>query len=332
VTTKGLFAQNVIAVVWDFDRTLSPHYMQKPLFDDYGIDEARFWAECNALPAFYEKASVRVHPETCYLTQILSYVQAGLFDGLTNARLRELGGRIEFFPGVPEILVRLAAIPQRPEFQAADIRVEHYVVSTGLAEMIRGSALFAHLDGVWASEFIEVPAGPGADLQAAPGSGPISQIAYFLDNTTKTRALFEINKGVNKERRISVNDSIAEDDRRVPFRNMIYVADGPSDVPSFSVVKKHGGCCLAVFNPESPKADEEFAQVSKLLEDKRVDFFGPADYRPNSVTDRWLRMKVEGIARRIVEERLRTLETRVSRSPHHIADGEEQQLQPSPPA
>lgn len=320
---KGLFFQNVIAVIWDFDRTLSPHYMQKPLFEAYGVDERAFWDENAQLPAYYAKAGIRIHPETCYLGHILSYVQQGKFPDLTNARLRELGAQIEFFPGVPDIFERLASIVHAPVYADSDLRLEHYVVSTGLTAMIRGSRIADKLSGIWASEFIETPADPGGDLSGEPRPGPISQIAYFLDNTTKTRALFEINKGVNKVDSISVNDTIPEEDRRVPFKNMIYIADGPSDVPSFSVVRKHGGLTLAVYDPNSSFAEAEFAQVTKLLEDKRVDMVGPADYREGRQTDMWLRQKIVQMAKRMIEERRRSLESRVSRSPQHLsADSE----------
>src|SRR5208283_2019305 len=84
------------------------------------------------------------------------------------------------------------------------------------------------------------------DLSAA---AEISQIGMVIDNTTKTRALFEINKGTNKNPAIDVNSNIKPEDRRIPFQNMIYIADGPSDVPSFSVVKRNGGEAYAVYNP-----------------------------------------------------------------------------------
>ena len=84
------FRQNVLAVVWDFDKTLISHYMQDPLFEAYGVDGPRFWTEVNALPALYRKRGVPVNPETIYLNHLLAYVRAGRFPGLTNARLREL--------------------------------------------------------------------------------------------------------------------------------------------------------------------------------------------------------------------------------------------------
>ncbi len=315
----GLFQQNVIAVVWDFDKTLTPLYMQKPLFDAYGIEEAVFWKEVNALPAYYARAGIHVHPDTCYLGHLLSYVRHGRFaePPLTNKRLRELGADIEFYPGVPEVFARLRAYVDKPEYRSGDLRVEveHYVVSTGLAELIRGSRIHGELRHVWASEFIEEPAAPGVDLAAFPPGGPISQIATFLDNTTKTRALFEVNKGVGLVEGISVNDDIAEEDRRVPFKNMIYVADGPSDIPSFSVVKKSGGLALAVYDPRDPR---QYDQVSNLLERGRVHHVAPADYREDSIADTWLRRQVGRMAQRIVEERVRGFKGRIGIGPTHI--------------
>lgn len=314
---KGLFLQNIIAVVWDFDKTLSPHYMQKPIFDAYGIEERRFWAEVHALPGYYARTGVQVQRDTCYLGHLLSYVKAGRMPDLTNAKLRELGGRIQFFPGIPELFERLKTVVEATPFKDGDIHIEHYVVSTGLEELIRGSAVVRYIDGIWASGFIECPAAPGADLSGTPESGPIGQIAGFLDNTTKTRALFEINKGVNKHAAITVNDAIPEEERRVPFQNMIYIADGPSDIPSFSVVRRSGGLTLAVYGPDS---EEQFDQVNRLHETGRVDMIGPADYREGSFTDKWLQRQVRRIAERMIEGRKRALESRVAPSPMHLDD------------
>lgn len=310
---KGLFLQNVIAVIWDFDMTLSPHYMQKPLFEAYGIDERQFWKEVNTLPAYYKKAGIHVQRDTCYLWHLLSYVKQGLLPDLTNARLRELGCDIAFFPGIPGFFDRLGTILQEPQFAEGDLHIEHYVVSIGLAEMIRGSAIGDKVDGIWASEFIEEPAPPGVTIDASPKSGPISQVAGFLDNTTKTRALFEINKGINKLSNISVNDAIPEEERRVPFKNMIYVADGPSDIPSFSVVRKHGGLAYAVYGGKP-----QFEQAASLQASARVDAYGPADYSEGTQTDMWLNLQVRNIAQRIMTERKEALESKVGRGPTYL--------------
>ncbi|MFA6243382.1 MAG: HAD family hydrolase [Candidatus Hydrogenedentales bacterium] len=313
---KGLFLQNVIGVIWDFDKTLSPQYMQKPLFDAYDVDEHQFWREVNALPAYYAKAGVTVQQDTSYLGHLLSYVQSGRMPDLTNARLRELGGDIEFFPGIPELFDRLSRLVTAAPFNEWDLHLEHYVVSTGLAEMVRGSRIEPYLSGIHASEFIEIPAGPGADFKSEPKIGPISQIAGFLDNTTKTRALFEINKGVNKAE-ISVNDAIPEDERRVPFKNMIYIADGPSDIPSFSVVKKHNGHTCAVYTPGSTK---HFEQAKRLQDTDRVDHVAPADYREGTQVSMWLETVVREIAKRMVEERKRAFQSKVSPGPTHVTE------------
>lgn len=312
---KGLFFQNVIALIWDFDKTLSPRYMQTPLFEAYGVDEREFWREVNALPAWYARAGIAVHPDTCYLGHLLTYVREGRMPGLNNAKLRELGAQVPLFEGLEGLFDRLQEIISAPEFREGDLRLEHYVVSTGLAEMVRGSAIAPRLAEVWGSEFIETPARPGFDAAIPPEPGEISQIAAILDNTTKTRAIFEINKGVNKLPSISVNDTIPEEERRVPMTQMIYIADGPSDIPSFSVVRRHGGMAYAVYDPAS---DEQFRQVAGLQAAGRVDSYGPADYRESSQTDRWLRLQVEKTAQGIMKRRQAVLESRVGSGPKHV--------------
>ena len=310
--SKGLFLQNVIALIWDFDHTLSPHYMQEPVFEHYGVDAKQFWEEVRSLPSYYARAGIKVQHDTCYLGHLLTYVQCGIMKDLSNAKLRDFGRQIQFYEGVPEIFSRLRAIVETPRYGESDLRLEHYVVSTGLAELVRGSAISEYLSGVWACEFIETPAPPRLKSAEAPKPGVITQIAGFLDHTTKTRAIFEINKGINKLEGVSVNDTIPEEERRVPFRNMIYIADGPSDVPSFSVIRKHGGLAYAVYQPGSPN---HFAQVDSLLRDGRVNGYGAADYREGGQTDMWLQRQVSRIAERMMEERLRTLENSVGRGP-----------------
>ncbi|MDK1021873.1 MAG: HAD family hydrolase [Candidatus Hydrogenedentes bacterium] len=312
---KGLFLQNVIALIWDFDKTLSPHNMQKPIFEAYEIEEAQFWREVNALPAYYGRAKIDVHEDTCYLGHLLSYVRHGKMPGLTNAKLRELGGRIELFPGLPECFDRLKGALEKPAYRDADIRLENYIVSTGLRAMIEGSKIAGKVNGIWASGFIEEAAGPDSDLDGGtPGSGEIGQIAGLLDNTTKTRAIFEINKGVNMGAGISVNDTIAEEDRRVPFKNMIYIADGPSDIPSFSVIRRNGGLAFAVYDPAH---QDRFEQAVELQETRRVNDYGVADYTETSETYRWLSLHVRKIADRMIAERTTATKSRVRKGPSH---------------
>jgi hypothetical protein len=315
-----LFTQNIIACVWDFDKTLIPAYMQAPLFRRYGIDEPTFWAETNALAENYRKRGYSISPEISYLNHLLTYVQSGKMAGLNNRILRECGAEIGFYPGLPGFFESSRAwVKVRPEFAKHDIQLEHYVVSTGLAEMIRGSALASHIDAVWACEFIENPLQPGFLRQkefSIEAASEIAQIGVMIDNTTKTRAIFEINKGTNRNPAIDVNAMVAPEDRRIPIQNMIYIADGPSDVPSFSVVKKGGGKTYAVYNPA---VRAEFEQNDRLRHTDRIDHYGPADYTENSATTHWLHLQIEKICERIVADREAAMATRISRPPRHLS-------------
>ena len=317
--SSTLFTQNIIACVWDFDKTLIPDYMQAPLFRRYGIDEATFWAETNALAENYRKRGYSIAPEISYLNHLLTYVRAGKMPGLSNKVLCECGAEIKFYPGLPQFFESSRAWARaKPEYVKHEIQLEHYVVSTGLAEMIRGSALAPHIDATWACEFIESPLQPGFLKQEEfplDAANEIAQIGVMIDNTTKTRAIFEINKGTNKNAAIDVNAKITPEDRRIPLQNMIYIADGPSDVPSFSVVKKGGGKTYAVYNPA---VRAEFEQNDRLRHTSRIDHYGPADYSESSATSNWLHLQIEKICDRIVTDREAAIASRVARPPRHL--------------
>jgi hypothetical protein len=314
-----LFTQNTIACIWDFDKTLIPEYMQSPLFRRYGINEANFWEETNKLAEHYRRRGYHLSPEISYLNHLLTHVLAGQLAGLNNKILQECGKEIRFYPGLPEFFnLAKSFVRERPEYQKHDITLEHYVVSTGIAPMIRGSAISKYIDGVWACEFIENPLQPGFLQQKEfpiEDAASIAQIGMVIDNTTKTRAIFEINKGTNKNPAIDVNSKMAAEDRRIPFQNMIYIADGPSDVPSFSVVKGGGGRGYAVYNPANPA---EFAQNDRLLQSGRIHGYGPADYTEKSSTAQWLRMHLHQICDRIVVDREAAVALKASRPPRHL--------------
>jgi hypothetical protein len=314
-----LFTQNIIACIWDFDKTLIPDYMQAPLFRRYGVNEAMFWQETNSLMEHYRRRGYHLSGEIAYLNHLLTYTLAGRMPKLNNRVLRECGAEIKFYPGLPDFFrAAKSYVADKEAFRKHDIRLEHYVVSTGLAEMIRGSAIAAEIEGIWGCEFIENPLQPGFLGQGDLGieaEAVIAQIGLVIDNTTKTRALFEINKGTNKNPVIDVNANIAPEDRRIPFQNMIYIADGPSDVPSFSVTKKGGGKAYGVYNPAR---SDEFAQNDRLRSAGRIDHYGPADYRAESSTAQWLRLQVHGICDRIVADRESAVAARVARPPRHL--------------
>ena len=164
--------------------------MQTPLFKYFGVDEANFWSEVNKLPEIYRLRGLSVSAETIYLNHILSYVKNGPMRGLTNQKLFDLGKELEFYPGLPNFLEELSAIPQEPSFCDHDIKLEHYIISTGLAQMIAGSKISSYINGIFASEFIESALPPKflsqTDL-SLPIDPEISQIGLAVDNTIKTR-------------------------------------------------------------------------------------------------------------------------------------------------
>ncbi|MDB6170003.1 MAG: hypothetical protein JWM88_2867 [Verrucomicrobia bacterium] len=321
-----LFTQNIIACIWDFDKTLIPGYMQAPLFRRYGINEAEFWNETNKLTEHYRKRGYHLSPEISYLNHLLTYTLAGQLKGLNNRILHECGKEIQFYKGLPEFFDRAQSFTRdKPEFAKHEISLEHYIVSTGIASMVRGSAIAKHVDGVWACEFIENPLQPGFLRQnewSLNAEAEIAQIGLVIDNTTKTRAIFEINKGTNKNPAIDVNAKMNAEDRRIPFQNMIYIADGPSDVPSFSVVKGGGGRAFAVYNPDDPA---EFAQNDRLRQAGRIDHYGPADYTPGSSTTQWLRMHIHQMCERIVSDRETAVLQKATRPPRHLTETPEEE-------
>lgn len=322
---NSAFEQNIIAMVWDCDKTLISSYMQDPLFRHYNVDGGKFWAEVNALKSRYAAQGISVNSDTSYLNHILTYVKAGVFKGLSNRMLREFGKELVFYPGLPDFFGEVKKlIEEDPKYKAFDIRVEHYVVSTGFAETIKGSAIAPFVDGIFGCEFIEDVLQPGFldDTRSqAPGSRyedskEISQIACALDNTSKTRYIFEINKGSNKyPETIDVNSSIARASRRVPFENMVYIADGPSDVPAFSILNYNGGSTFAVY----PKGDVKgMRQVESLRSDGRVQMYGEADYSAATTSWLWLTEKARAIADKIVATKQAAIKNSAGAPPTHL--------------
>lgn len=321
-----IFTQTNIAVIWDFDKTLIPGYMQEPLFKHYAIDGRTFWKEVNALPKHLRREGHElVAEDSIYLNHILAHVRAGIFKGLNNKLLRELGSQLEFYPGLPEFFPALKEhVAKNPLFNKYDIKVEHYIVSTGLRQMVLGSKIAKHTDGIWGCEFVELRLPPGylndKSVRIDEGEITIQDIGYVIDNTTKTKAIFEINKGVNKLSSIDVNTHIPKGDRRIPFQNMIYIADGPSDVPVFSLINQNGGRTFGVY---AKGVREEFAQVNELQKQGRVHSIGEANYEQNTQTYMWIMNAVDEIGNSIVKNREWVLRNRLGESPRHLNEQEE---------
>ena len=304
---------NIIAVVWDFDKTLVDGYMQDPIFQEYGITSKEFWKEVNALPQKYmEEQGVLVNPDTIYLNQFIKYAKEEKFKGLNNKKLREFGSKLKFYKGIPEIFEKTKnLIEKNKTFKEYDIKVEHYIVSTGMTEIIKGSSVMPFVEHVWGCELIE-----GEDVQGNPC---ISEIGYTIDNTSKTRALFEINKGVHSEdgrEGVQVNTKIPEEFRRVHFSNMLYIADGPSDIPAFSLVNKNSGATFAIY----PKGNmDDMKQVEQMRADGRINMYAEADYTEGTTAYMWICNKITEFAERIrKEEKAKIARYAVIDTPKHL--------------
>ncbi len=301
---------NIIAVIWDCDKTLIDGYMQAPLFEKYSINPHEFWDCVNKMPSAIEKEykSIRVNPDTYYLNYFIRCAHDGTMTGLNNALLYDIGNKQKFYPGIPEIFKKTKEMfTDDKSYTEYGIQVEHYIVSTGFAETIRGSKLYKYVDGIWGCELL--------DSEEPTGEKLLSEVVYTIDNTTKTRAIFEINKGIGKIENINVNTKIPKELRRVQFENMIYIADGPSDIPAFSVVKQNGGATFAIY----PKGDAEaMRQVEQMRADGRVDMYAEADYSENTTAYLWITTKIKEMADRIRKrEKAKILES-TSSTPKHL--------------
>ena len=299
---------NIIAVIWDFDRTLVDGYMQDPLFKRYGINASKFWTDMEAAKEDCAKKAYRVNKDTYYVNYFIKCAHDGTMPGLNNAMLKEAGKNQKFYPGVEELLKTIKeTFKDDPEYSEYGIQVENYIVSTGFAETIRGTSLMPWIDGIWGCELLD-----GPDSQ---GGSVINEMVYTIDNTTKTRALFEINKGIGKVPDIDVNSQIEKSLRRVQFEHMIYIADGPSDIPAFSVVKQNGGLTFAIY----PKGDyRAMQQVDQMRATGRVDMYGEADYTPDTTAYMWITDKIRQMGQKILADEKAKIRASASDAPKHL--------------
>lgn len=291
---------NTIAVIWDCDKTLIDGYMQDPIFEFYNVNGTEFWKTNGDEIEKSRQNGIRVNEDTFYLNSFIRAAHDGRFSGLSNAKLREFGAKQKFYPGIPEIFKQTKAMfKDDKSYSEYGIQVEHYIVSTGFAEVIRGSVLMDYVEDVWGCELLE------------DENGLINEIVYTIDNTTKTRAIFEINKGKD----VPVNSKIPENLRRIRFENMIYIADGPSDIPAFSVVKKGRGATFAIY----PKGDKKaMRQVEQMRADGRVDMYAEADYTEGTTAYIWITEKIQQMADRIRTEEQKKIISAASSVPHHL--------------
>jgi hypothetical protein len=289
--------QNTIAIVYDYDQTLSPSYMQdEVLFPAFGIDGAKFWQRCSELVR-----DTGYDNELAYMKVLLDTLG---MDRPTNAELKELGKKLNFYKGLPEMFEEFQNGLLTSEHVAHGITVEHYIISSGMKVLIEGSRLATYVRAIFGCEFAE-------DTE-----GHITFPKRVISHTQKTQFLFRINKGL-LDMTQDVNDHMDPEIRPIPFPNMIYIGDGPTDVPCFTVMKKNGGEAIAVYNPDDPErvGFKKCYQLSTHAD--RVKHIAPADYRPGTHLRMLLEQMVEETADRIVAQRREAVETGTVRAPKH---------------
>lgn len=243
----------ITAILYDFDKTLSTKDMQEYAFiPDVGMTAEEFWGKCNQL----------THENN--MDQILSYMYVMLTEAhgkklLNRSEFTKLGESVELCPGVDTWFDRVNAYGEK-----LGLQVEHYVISSGLKEIIEGTPIAGYFKEIYAAEFLydkdDVPVWP----------------AMAVNYTSKTQFLFRINKGVlDVTDHKGLNTFTPEENRRIPFGNMIYIGDGYTDVPCMKLVKVNGGHSVAVHSDSKETA-------SDILQQGRVDFICPSDYQAGS--------------------------------------------------
>ncbi len=268
----------IVALMYDFDKTLSPKNMQDYGFMD-GLDmtSEEFWAECTKLT----KANG--------MDSILSYMYLMLEKGrskflLKREKFQQLGKSVKLFPGVNTWFTRIN------EYCAGQgLQCEHYIISSGLKEIIEGTPIAGEFKEIYAAEFLYDKDG----LAQWP--------AMAVNYTSKTQFLYRINKGVlDVTEQRALNEYVPEDKRRIPFRNMIYFGDGDTDIPCMKLTKVNGGHSFVVYQKDKHESE-------RLISENRVNFACKADYRKGSPLEKAVLAVIDNIA---ATEKLKALERR----------------------
>ncbi|MCD4695183.1 MAG: haloacid dehalogenase-like hydrolase [Bacteroidales bacterium] len=269
-----------IAIAYDFDGTLAPGNMQEHSFiPKLGIDKSAFWTEANKLAKDNDA------------DEILTYMQLMLKKAgeknmpVTQNAFMEHGKEIRFFNGVETYFERINVFAK-----SIGVNVDHYIISSGVRDIIKGTAIAKYFNNVFASGYI------------FDANGVAIWPALAINYTTKTQYIFRINKGINNSYDNSqINKFVEYEKRPVPFSNMIYIGDGETDVPAMKMIKYQGGTAIAVYNPAIRKKKDKPSPkqiCEKLIEDKRADFIAPADYTDSSK----LYSLLQTLMKKIVEE------------------------------
>lgn len=250
----------IVALMYDFDKTLCTKDMQEYGFiPELGVTPAEFWQEANNLTD-----SEGMDGILAYMFMMVKMSQRHEVR-ITRETLNRLGNGIEFFPGVATWFDRINTYGK-----SQGVEVEHYIVSSGVKEIIDGTSIAHYFKKIYACEF------------KYDYNGLIEWPKVAVNYTAKTQFLFRINKGVldittHSDREL--NQYTPEVKRRIPFSNMIYIGDGLTDVPCMKLVKVNGGQSIAVYNLDN---DTGLTSATKLVRDNRVNFITPADYEEHS--------------------------------------------------
>lgn len=248
----------IVALMYDFDKTLCTKDMQEYAFiPKLGMDASDFWRETNELTDREEMDNI--------LAYMFTMVEKAREKKLTVSRdtFQEMGKKVKYFDGVQDWFQRINDFAE-----SNDVRIEHYIVSSGIKEIIEGTSIAKYFKKIYACEFMY------------DYTGSIQWPKIAVNYTAKTQFLFRINKGVLKvdsKSAKALNEYTPENERRVPFRNMVYIGDGLTDVPCMKLVKSNGGQSIAVYDESQGKEAAE-----RLKKDDRVNFVVPADYSAGS--------------------------------------------------
>ena len=280
-------AQDVIAIICDCDGTLCPDTTNQ-LVSGLGINTEEFWnRDVDALVGDGWDHTL------AYLNKLLDVTRDRLIDPLSRSKMEDVGQQVEFYPGALDFVRRLQdRLSGNSEYREAGISIEWYILSSGIEDILRATELGRIATDIFGCAFEYEPTGRATTVKRS------------VTFTEKTKFAHAISKGISGEelrrRPYRVNDAMKEEDKRVPFQNMVYIGDGPSDIPCFSMIKALAGHAIGVWPPE----DSELKKSFELAQGDRLTV-GPykADYLEGSDLFRMLWRIVEGIADSMLEKR-----------------------------
>lgn len=256
---RGKEDKPVLAICYDFDKTLSPDDMQSQGFiQSVGYkDVGEFWQKSNSLAAEND-----MDQNLAYMLMMSVEAEGNVI--LKKESLRKYGAEIKLFHGVLDWFERINRYGAEK-----GVIIEHYIISSGLKEMIEGTPISGYFEKIYASSFYYNE------------KGVAKWPAQVVNFTNKTQFLFRIEKGVLDINDQSVNDHFAPEDIRVPFRNMVYIGDSDTDIPCMKLVTSNGGYAIGVYNHDTM----DKTKVHRMMRDNRIRFFAPTDYSENSELD-----------------------------------------------